>query len=260
MQSFDRFVAIIAQLRAPGGCPWDIEQTFQSLTPHIIEEAYELSDVMRREDMLGLREELGDVLLHVVMLSGMAAERGWFGVTDVIEDVTEKMIRRHPHVFGTETVNTADDVVTHWDAIKLQEKSLQASLFDSIPAALPALMKAHKIQKRVSREGFDWPNRDGAFVKLKEELGELEFAVTQSPSTVEEELGDVLFSVVNVSRHLSILPEEALQKANDKFIKRYLLTQELAGNDGRHWSSMTLEEKEQYWIKAKQELAKEALN
>ncbi len=259
MECFDRFVAIIAKLRAPGGCPWDIEQTFESLTPHIIEEAYELADVMRREDAVGLQEELGDVLLHVIMLSGMAAEKGWFTVSDVIEDVTEKMIRRHPHVFGDVLAKSSDDVISNWDQIKILEKADQTSIFESIPVALPSLMRASKIQKRASREGFDWDSIEGPLDKLKEEVLELEGSVLENPDTIEEELGDVLFSMVNVARHLSVLPEEALQKANEKFMKRYALMGQLIQQDGHAIGKLSLEEKETYWNVAKQILAKEAL-
>jgi MazG family protein len=259
MECFDRFVAIIAKLRAPGGCPWDIEQTFESLTPHIIEEAYELADVMRREDAIGLQEELGDVLLHVIMLSGMAAEKGWFTVSDVIEDVTEKMIRRHPHVFGDVLAKSSDDVISNWDQIKTLEKAGQTSIFESIPVALPSLMRALKIQKRASREGFDWDSIEGPLAKLKEEVAELESSVLETPNTIEEELGDVLFSMVNVARHLSVLPEEALQKANEKFMKRYALMGQLIKQDGYDIGALSLDKKETYWTLAKQILAKEAL-
>jgi len=254
MEDMDRFVDIVRQLRAPGGCPWDIAQTFASLKPHIIEEAYELAEAMDREDVKGLKEELGDVLLHVVMLSNMARERGWFSIEDVTIAIMEKMIRRHPHVFGDVTVATADGVVAAWETVKLQENGQDKGLFDSIPKALPALMRAEKIGKRVSRDGFDWPDMQGAFDKLEEEIAELKQAVQDSTrQEVELELGDVLFSVVNVSRHLGIKPEEALQQVNQKFMSRYETMCRLIAEQGLDSVQMSVSEKEVYWSLAKKD-------
>lgn len=260
MTSFERLVAIIKVLRSPGGCPWDIEQTFQSLQPHIIEEAYELAQSMADGDMQSLREELGDVLLHVVMLSNMAAEKQAFNVKDVIDDVTKKMIHRHPHVFfKNEGIRTAEDVEGQWDKIKAEDSSAEA-IFDSIPNALPALTKAQKTQRRADKQGFGWDHVSGAIEKLDEEVAELKAECNtneKSVDAIEDELGDVLFSVVNVARHLDVNAEAALQRCVEKFQCRFLLMQSLMAADDKLLSCLSLAEKEVYWDNAKRKLAVE---
>lgn len=260
MTSFERLVAIISVLRAPGGCPWDIMQTFESLQPHIIEEAYELAQSMADGDMQNLKEELGDVLLHVVMLSNMASEKNAFNIQDVIKDVTKKMIHRHPHVFfKNDDINTAEEVEGQWDKIKAKE-SPQAALFDSIPKALPALTKAQKTQRRADKQGFGWDNVNGAIEKLDEEITELKAecqSKNMSAAAIEDELGDVLFSVVNVARHLDVNAEAALQNCIDKFQNRFLTMQTLMAKDNKTLSGLSLAEKEVYWDNAKQKLAVE---
>lgn len=252
MKSLETLMDIVKTLRSPGGCPWDIEQTFESLKPHIIEEAYELSDAMGREDMVDLREELGDVLLHVVMLSRMAEETGSFSLTDVMDDVSEKMIRRHPHVFGEKKADSVEDVWKNWEAVKKSEKK-DAGLFESIPKSLPALMKAYKVQKRVARQGFDWGDEaSGPLDKLDEEIGELKEAIAnESAERQEEEFGDVLFSCINVARKIGCEPETTLSNATQKFMDRYELMQQLMGQDGQTQSDLSLEEMEHYWQAAK---------
>lgn len=235
----EKLVDIVKILRSPGGCPWDIEQTFQSLRPHIIEEAYELADVMEREDLEGLREELGDVLLHVVMVSRMAAEKGVFGVSDVIDDVCQKMIRRHPHVFGEASADTVEDVWQNWEAVKKKERQ-SGDLFASIPMALPALMKANKVQKRASREGFDWKSNDGSIQKVEEERQELiEAMASENQQAIQEECGDLLFSVVNAVRKCGVEPEQALNQATRKFIHRYQQVAQQCQKNGRDLKSLS---------------------
>lgn len=257
--SFPAFVDLIKKLRSPGGCPWDIEQTFESLIPCIIEEAYELSDAMRNRDLELLREEVGDVLLHVVMLSNMASEEKAFDISDVIFDVHNKMIRRHPHVFGDQTAKTSNDVVKKWDAVKnLENKDKKKGVFDSIPNYFPALMKSLKIQKKVGRMGFDWPDEKGAIEKIKEEVSELEEVLSKNSNKekLEDEFGDVLFSFVNIARKLKIDPEEALNHTNRKFIQRYEEMLTLVEADNQSFESLSLEIKEKYWVKAKQKIKK----
>ena len=245
--NLDKLKEIVKRLRAPDGCPWDIEQTFQSLTPHIIEEAYELVDAIESEDVQHFKEELGDVLLHVVMLSEMADEKGWFKLDDVAKDVTDKMIRRHPHVFGDKSAQTADDVWVHWEEAKKKENP-DSSVMDNIPK-LPALIQASKIQKKAARVGFDWPDKQGPIDKLREEVAELVEAV-EDPHHREEELGDVLFSLVNICRHYQLNAEDVLRHTNQKFVKRFKLMESLF--EGRELQTLSLREMEAKWQEAKQ--------
>ena len=219
--AIEELITVVGTLRAPGGCPWDREQTWQSLMPYIIEEAYELREAMAAENPAMLREELGDVLLHVVMLSAMASEQQLFSFEDVTHDVTQKMIRRHPHVFGDTEAATSDAVLKNWDAIKKTEKKQKTAFGADIPTGLPCLMSAQKLQSKAARMGFDWPNTDGALGKLKEEIAETEEALaTGNAAALAEELGDVLFSAVNVCRKANLDAEEVLHAANQKFMKR----------------------------------------
>ena len=252
MKSFDEFIEIIRRLRAPDGCPWDKEQTFKTLTPHIIEEAYEVVHAIQEDSYEDLKEELGDMLLHVVMLSNMAEEENIFSITDVIAHVSEKMINRHPHVFGDKTADTVDEVWKNWEEIKKQEKS--GSPLNSIPKHFPALMQAEKIQKKVARIGFDWPNVNGTIEKLEEEIHEVKqelLAPNTDREKLEEEVGDMLFALVNILRKMKLNPEEALSKANQKFIKRFNTAFSLSENNNQYFSELSLDEMNQLWEQAK---------
>lgn len=247
---------IIKTLRSPNGCPWDKEQTFQSLTPYIIEEAYELVDAMEATQTGhydNLKEELGDVLLHVVMLAAMAEENQAFDFSAVAKTISEKMIRRHPHVFSDTKVNSVDDVWKNWDAIKKTEHN--QPLLASIPKHLPSLMRAYKIQKKAAKQGFDWPDTQGPFDKIQEEIQEIK-AVIASPipntDDLTEEMGDLLFSVVNLSRKLGIDPEKALTLCNEKFIKRFNYIEKSIQDENRDWADKTPEELDALWEKAKE--------
>jgi ATP diphosphatase len=255
---------IMAALRTPNtGCPWDLAQTFGTIAPYTIEEAYEVADAIDRNDLGALREELGDLLLQVVYHARMAEEDAIFAFADVVDGIADKMIRRHPHVFGSEAERAAGAAPGFWERIKAKEKA-QASgqtVLAGIPPALPALTRAVKLQHKAARVGFDWPSLAPVFAKLKEELAELEQAVAGasangSPSTapeIGEELGDLLFVVANVARHLHVDPEAALRSANQKFVRRFARIEALLAADGRSPSQSTLEEMDRLWDQAKAE-------
>jgi MazG family protein len=222
----------------------------QSITPHIIEEAYELVDAIESRDMTLIQEELGDVLLHVAMLSQMAEETKAFDMDDVATDVSDKMVRRHPHVFGDTKADTVDEVWKNWDAIKRTEKD--ESILNSIPRALPALLQAQKIQKKVSRVGFDWPDPKGAWDKVREEWAEFEEAVSKKePEHMHEEAGDLLFSMVNGLRKHGIDCEEALRHCNKKFTARFEDMEQQAKDNNQDITKLSLEEQEALWLMAK---------
>ncbi|KXU33650.1 nucleoside triphosphate hydrolase [Sphingobium sp. 22B] len=242
---------VMARLRDPDtGCPWDVEQDFASIAPYTIEEAYEVADAIERDDMAALRDELGDLLLQVAFHSRMAEQAGHFTLQEVIDGITEKMIRRHPHVFGEGTRRT--DGHAQWEAIKAAEraeKEPDPSALAGVAIALPALLRAEKLQKRAARTGFDWPDIGGVIDKIEEELGEVQAATTQAER--EEEVGDLLFAVVNLARHLKVDPEVALRAANGKFDKRFRIMEGLAGED---FPTLPLDEKEGLWQQAKRQL------
>lgn len=239
---------VMAQLRDPDtGCPWDIEQDFASIAPYTIEEAYEVADAIERSDMVALRDELGDLLLQVAFHSRMAEQAGHFSLQDVIDGITQKMIRRHPHVFGDGLAR--EDGHAQWEAIKAAEraeKEPDPSALAGVAIALPALLRAEKLQKRAARTGFDWPDSDGAIAKIVEELDEVQGATTQAER--EEEVGDLLFAVVNLARHLNIDPEVALRAGNAKFDRRFRIMETLAGEA---FTALPLDEKEALWQQAK---------
>jgi nucleoside triphosphate diphosphatase len=241
---------IMAQLRdAESGCPWDIEQDFASIAPYTIEEAYEVADAIERQDMVDLKDELGDLLFQVVFHSQMAMEAGHFTLDEVIAGICEKMTRRHPHVFGGQNATTADVVVANWETIKARERSQKqtdASALSGVAKALPALLRAQKIQKRAARTGFDWPDIVGATAKLHEEIQELEEAATSDEQM--DEMGDLLFAAVNISRHLNIDAEAALKQATQKFERRFRYMESKAG---AAFSDLALYEKEEHWASAK---------
>jgi len=265
-KSIDDLLAVMAALRTPGsGCPWDLEQTFKTIAPYTIEEAYEVADAIEKGDMGALKEELGDLLLQVVYHARMTEEEGAFAFAEVVEAITAKMIRRHPHVFGTEAERAAGAAPGFWQRIKAKEKaSVAGGVLDDVPAAIPALTRAVKLQDKAARVGFDWPSLAPVFDKLKEELSELENAVasgageTASGSAadrekIEEEFGDLLFVVANVARHLKIDPEGALRAANQKFIRRFGRIEALLAADGRSPAQSTLAEMDRLWDQAKAE-------
>ena len=252
MKSIDDLIDLVKQLRAPDGCPWDKEQTLQSLAPCIIEEAYELVDALESNHTEHITEELGDALLHVVMLCVIGNETQRFSLTDVATNVHEKMVRRHPHVFGDNTtIDSVDKVWSQWDKIKEHEKKHHedTSIMANIPK-LPALLRAEKIQKKASRVGFDWPDVAQTVEKLDEELAEFKAELTSNPNRerVEEEAGDMLFAFVNVLRKVGLNPEEALRKANSKFVKRFK-QMELLDAD---FVNLSLTKKEALWEQAKE--------
>jgi len=239
----DPLVAIMARLRDPEtGCPWDVAQDFNSIAPYTIEEAYEVADACARDDMAALKDELGDLQLQVVYHARMAEERGAFAIADVIDAICAKMIRRHPHVFGDGAATPG------WEAIKAAERADKPdrSALAGVALALPALLRAEKLQKRAARTGFDWPDASGPRAKVAEEIAEVEAA--PDADAREEELGDLLFAVVNWARHLGIDPEAALRRANAKFESRFRAMEALAGEA---FAGLTLDEKDRLWDRAK---------
>ena len=256
IEDLERIVTI---LRSPDGCPWDREQTHQSLQSGLLEETHEALDAIRREDVPGMREELGDVLLQVVFHSDIERERGSFNFDDVVTDICRKLIVRHPHVFGDVQANTTDQVLLNWDAIKRKTKgdasgdASRASLLRNLPATVPALMRAAKVQTRAKRAGFDWPEVSGAFQALTDETRELQEAMQQNdPAAIQEELGDLLFSAVNVSRFVDVDAEQALTASTDKFIRRFEQMEQLAIARGLDMDNATLEEWDALWNAVKQ--------
>ncbi len=252
--NFDDLVEIIKILRAPGGCPWDREQTHKSIRENFLEETYEVLEAIDTENSELLREELGDVLLQVVLHSDMAKEEKLFDINDVCNDISKKLIIRHPHVFGDVTVSSTGDVLKNWDDIKRQTKNQknQSEAMASIPATYPALMKAQKVQSKAKKAGFDWDNADGAFDKIAEESAELKEALANGDEAhIEDELGDLFFSVVNVARFCRCDAETALEKSTQKFMARFTVTERLAQEQGINMKQAPLEVLDELWNKAK---------
>ncbi len=249
--SFTKLVEIMARLRAPDGCPWDREQTFDTIKPYLLEETYEVLQAIDDRDWKELADELGDLLLQVVFFSQMAAEAGHFNVNDAVEAINSKLIRRHPHVFGDGDAKTSDEVLKKWDEIKATEKVRPKGLLATIPKALPALVEGDKIARKAAGAGFDWPNIDQVFDKLKEEVDELhEARATGTQEEIEGEIGDLLFVVVNLARFLKVDPEQALRKTNTKFRRRFAHVED---GLGKPLKEATLEEMEALWQAAKQQ-------
>jgi len=245
--------AIIEKLRGEGGCPWDRVQTHETLREAMIEEAYEAVDAIERKDQENLKEELGDVLMQVVFHAELAKEAGSFALEDVIEGICKKMIYRHPHVFGNAKADTADEVLVNWEMLKKEEKQIktQTEAMKQIPMVLPALIHAKKVQKKAADVGFDFTEIGDAMDKVREEIAELTEAIEQGLGTDEEEFGDFLFAVVNISRFLKINPEIALTKASKKFINRFEYVENSALSEGKKLSEMTLKEMDHLWDEAK---------
>ena len=247
----DPLVEVMDKLRGPDGCPWDKEQTHNSLKKYLIEETYEVLDAIDSKNTNKLCEELGDLLLQIVFHAQIAREQRKIDMNDIILGVTEKLVRRHPHVFGDLQVDSVGEVLTNWEDIKEKEKK-KVSLLEDIPRDLPALMRAEKIQKKVARVGFDWPNIEGAWFKVKEELGELEEVAKLDESVkIKEELGDLFFAIVNVCRFLGVDCEEALQSTNAKFIRRFSYIEQHVQEKKLIWSELNLEYMNKLWEEAK---------
>jgi MazG family protein len=253
-------VELMARLRTPGtGCPWDLEQTFETITPYTIEEAYEVADAIERRDMADLKAELGDLLFQSIFHARMAEEAGAFTIDDVIRGLIDKMVDRHPHVFGDVAIDSADAQTGAWEVMKAAERAAKAkdgpaSALDGVALALPALMRAEKLTKRAGRVGFDWPSPRPVLDKLEEEIGELEQAIAApkpDKAHVAEELGDMLFVVANLCRKLEVDPEEALRAANSKFVKRFHGMEALARSRGLDFASLSLDEQEALWTEVK---------
>ena len=243
------------KLRDPKtGCPWDVEQNFSTIAPYTIEEAYEVADAIEREDFDELRSELGDLLFQVVFYAQMATEKDYFDFGAVVGGITDKMIRRHPHVFGTDEERANGKIDGSWEEIKEEERAAHddGSALAGVAKALPSLKRAQKLGKRASRVGFDWPDTKGVKEKIHEELGELETAVGgRDTDHIEEELGDLLFAVVNLARHLEVDPENALTRANHKFEQRFRAMEEEIASEGLEYRRMNLETQDQQRRKAK---------
>ena len=251
-QNIQRLLEIMATLRTPEkGCPWDLEQNFATIAPYTIEEAYEVAEAIDRGDMGGLKDELGDLLFQVVFHSQMASEAGHFTFDDVVKNVCEKMIRRHPHVFADASIKTADAQIENWENIKEQERAKKPdfSVLADVPHALPALMRAQKLGKRAAREGFDWPDLSGAIEKLDEELEEVLGAAADGDDDAAcEEVGDLLFAVVNLARHLNVDAEDALRRANKKFTRRFQHIERALREKNLPMKSQDLDSLEALWV------------
>ncbi len=249
MKKFDKLVEIIKKLREPNGCPWDREQTLESLKPHLLEETYEVLEAMD-EGGEKLKGELGDLLLQIVFQSNICEEKGEFKIDDVIDSISEKMIRRHPHVFGKKVeIKTSDEVLVNWEKIKKEEKEHveRASILDGVPKGMPALLRAEKLQKKASKVGFDWSEVHGVIDKVEEEIGELRHEIMSGDEEkAKEELGDLFFALVNLSRHLGVNPELCLNEASNKFERRFRYVEKNCDLE-----EATLEQMDRLWEESK---------
>jgi len=249
-QAFLRLVKIMDELREQ--CPWDKKQTIQTLRPLTIEEMYELADSITDGDWKGIKEELGDLLLHIVFYSRIAREQSQFNIDDMIHAVCEKLIARHPHIYGDVKVNDEEDVKRNWEKLKLKEG--KSSVISGVPVSLPALVKAIRLQEKAKQVGFEWDDTEQVWKKVEEELGELSEAVeTKDPDKIEDEFGDVLFSLVNYARFIGVDPELALERTNKKFISRFTRMEAIALETGKPLSEMTLEEMDSIWNSIKKQ-------
>jgi len=250
LKSFERLLIIMDELRA--GCPWDKEQTFESLRHLTIEEVYELADAILDKDLDGIKKELGDLMLHLVFYAKIGSETGSFDMKDVLDSISEKLIYRHPHIYGDAKVADAEDVLNNWEKLKLKEG--KESVLEGVPKTLPPLVKAYRIQEKVKGVGFEWKDPKLVWDKVNEELNELKYEVENgaNPEKMEDEFGDLLFALVNYSRYIGINPEDALERTNKKFIRRFQFIETESAKDGKSLVDMTLEEMDEYWVKAKE--------
>jgi MazG family protein len=262
-KNFDELVAVMARLRAPGGCPWDREQTYASLAQYLLEETYETFEAIQEADETGdthnLREELGDILLQVVFHSTIAAEKKDFTIDEVVRGVTQKLVLRHPHVFGDEKLEKAEDVLNNWDKLKANERQASGkiekeknSILDDVTVHFPALLEALKLTKKAAKVRFDWENTDQIFEKLEEEIGELKGAIAKNETeNIAEEIGDLLFVVVNLARKLEVEPETALKRTNRKFRRRFAFIESELKKREKSPEESNLEEMDRLWNEAK---------
>ena len=249
-KAFQQLVDIMAKLRSPDGCPWDKEQTHDSLKPYLLEEAYEVLETLDDGDFDGLKEELGDLMLQVVYHAQLANEKGRFSIGDVLDTINQKLMRRHPHVFGQMEIHTAEEQRIHWENLKKKEG--KASVLDGVPKSLPALLRAHRIQQKASTVGFDWEKTEQVWEKVKEEVGELvEVVQTQDTSRIEEEFGDLLFALVNLSRFIHVDPENSLRRAVDKFTRRFQKVELTMNALGKNMKEASLDEMDAVWDRVK---------
>ncbi len=248
MKAFERLLNIMDELREK--CPWDQKQTIQSLRYLTIEELYELSDAIIDDDMQEVKKELGDILLHIVFYSRIASEKNYFDIEDVINSICEKLIHRHPHIYGDTQVGNEYDVKKNWEKLKLKEG--KKSVLEGVPKSLPALVKAYRIQEKVRGVGFDWDNKKQVWDKVLEEIEELKVEVLNGDQKkIESEFGDVIFALTNYSRFINVNPEDAIEKANKKFINRFKVMEKLLKDEDLNFDQMNLEEMDVYWNKAK---------
>jgi tetrapyrrole methylase family protein/MazG family protein len=248
----ERLIEIMSALRGEKGCPWDRQQTRESLKPFIVEEAYEVLEAIDEKNPGAIREELGDLLFQIVFQCQIAKERGEFDMPGVIEKIAEKMVARHPHVFGEADFKTSEEVLVHWEAQKKREGKQRDSILDGVPKTLPSLLRAHRLQDRASRVGFDWKKVEDVLPKLDEELAEFREALERGRADdIEDELGDIFFVLVNISRFVGINPEDALRKTISKFISRFRYIEMAAADAGKTLSNMTLAEMDALWDEAK---------
>ena len=248
MKAFERLLNIMDELREK--CPWDQKQTIQSLRYLTIEELYELSDAIIDNDIHEVKKELGDILLHIVFYSRIASEKNYFDIEDVINSICEKLIHRHPHIYGDTKVGNEYDVKKNWEKLKLKEG--KKSVLEGVPKSLPALVKAYRIQEKVRGVGFDWDNKKQVWDKVLEEIEELKVEVLNGDQKkIESEFGDVIFALTNYSRFINVNPEDAIEKANKKFMKRFKVMEKLLKDEGLNFDQMNLEEMDVYWNKAK---------
>lgn len=252
MKDIENLIKTVEKLRAPDGCPWDREQTHKTLKRYLIEETYEALDAIDKDDSSAIMEELGDVLLQVILHAQIASEDKRFNINDVAKNINEKMISRHPHVFGDTTVKNAEEVLVNWEILKKKEKPERKDVFDGIPVGLPALLKAYKISKKVSKEGFNWESEKAIWEAFEKELKELKDEIkSQEKERLAEEFGDLLFMMANLARWYKVDPEEALSNGTNKFIKRYKMVCEAVRKSNKEIKDLTPDELNKFWDEVK---------